>query len=45
MIPCDFKYPREKVCIKDAYKQFNNWGRNKVVDTDWYLYPEEGLVY
>jgi hypothetical protein len=42
MIPCDFKYPIEKTCIKDAYKQFNNWGENPINSTDWYLYPEDG---
>ena len=42
MIPSDFKYPIEKTCIKDAYKQFNNWGENPINSTDWYLYPEDG---
>lgn len=45
MIPSDFRYPKEKICIKNAYKKFNNWGTNKIVDTDWYKYPEEGLVF
>ena len=36
MIPSDFKYPLEKVCIKDAYALFNNWGQNSVSYTDWY---------
>lgn len=44
MIPTDFKYPIEKVCIKDAYLQFNNWGQNRITSTDWYKYPTE-LVY
>lgn len=39
MIPYDFKYPLEKVCIKDAYSEFNNWGMNKVESTDWYTKP------
>ena len=42
MIPCDFAYPKERTCINDAYKQFNNWGENPVNSTDWYLYPEDG---
>jgi hypothetical protein len=42
MVPCDFKYPLERVCIKDAYLKFNNWGKNAITDTDWYLYPEDG---
>ena len=36
MIPSDFKYPLEKVCIKDAYKDFNSWGQNSVTYKDWY---------
>lgn len=45
MIPYDFKYPLEKVCIKNAYSRFNEWGQNKVVSTDWYVYPNEGSVW
>ena len=45
MIPFDFKYPTEKVCIKDAYKEFNNWGSNPVLSTNWYTKPVEGKVY
>lgn len=45
MIPSDFRYPLEKICVKDAYKNFNNWGRSKVTSTDWYLYPTEGKVW
>ena len=44
MIPCDFAYPKEKICIKDAYKEFNNWGENPVISTDWYLNPVEDKV-
>jgi hypothetical protein len=44
MIPFDFRWPLERVCIKDAYLQFNNWGVSLVEDTDWYLYPEENKV-
>ena len=44
MIPTDFAYPKEKVCVKDAYKQFNNWGTNPVSSTDWFEYPEEDKV-
>lgn len=44
MIPCDFAYPKEKVCIKDAYKQFNNWGDDPVSSTDWYQHSEDGKV-
>jgi len=45
MIPSNFKYPLEKVCIKDAYKEFNNWGQNSVSYTDWYTKPVSGKVY
>ena len=44
MIPCDFKYPIEKTCIKNAYTNFNSWGENPVTSTDWYLNPIEGKV-
>jgi hypothetical protein len=45
MIPFDFKHPTEKVCIKDAYKDFNNWGSNPILSTNWYTKPVEGKVY
>ena len=45
MIPNDFKYPKEKTCIKDAYLQFNNWGQNRITSTDWYKYPEVDKVF
>ena len=45
MIPFDFKYPIEKVRINEAYKEFNNWGSNPVLSTNWYTKPESGKVY
>ena len=45
MIPYDFKYPLERVCIKDAYSRFNSWGKNSVTSTDWYKFPVEGKVF
>ena len=49
MIPNDFKYPLEKVCVKDAYNvdghKFNSWGDNPITSTDWYKYPVTGKVY
>lgn len=45
MLPCDFKYPLEYICIKNAYTLFNNWGQNAVTDTGWYLTPEDDKVY
>jgi hypothetical protein len=44
MIPYDFRWPKERICIKDAYLMFNNWGANPVVSTDWYKFPEEDKV-
>lgn len=45
MIPFEFKYPLERTCITDAYKEFNNWGSNPVNSTNWYTKPVEGKVY
>lgn len=49
MISYDFKWPLEKVCIKDAYNveghKFNSWASNAINSTDWYKFPIEGLVY
>ena len=45
MIPNDFKYPLEKVCVKNAYTEFNNWGQNSVTSTDWYTKPVSGKVH
>ena len=45
MLPYDFKYPLEYICIKEAYSLFNNWGQNAVKDTDWYLFPVDDKVY
>jgi hypothetical protein len=45
MIPYDFRWPLERICIKNAYLQFNNWGMGLIEDTDWYKYPEEEKVY
>ena len=45
MIPYDFKWPLETICIKDAYLKFNEWGQGLVTDTDWYKYPIEGRYY
>ena len=45
MIPNDFLYPKERVCIKDAYTEFNNWGRSHVTSTDWYKHPTASATY
>jgi hypothetical protein len=38
MIVYDFNFPKEKVCIKDAYKQFEEWGKNRNNNKWWYMY-------
>lgn len=45
MIPYDFKWPLERICINKAYLKFNEWGTGLVTSTDWYKYPEEDKVW
>ncbi|MBO4429920.1 MAG: LruC domain-containing protein [Bacteroidaceae bacterium] len=46
MIPEDFRYPLEGVCIKDAYPAFVNWAKDRTQNTNWYLTPEiESVTY
>lgn len=45
MVPYDFRWPLERICVKDAYKSFNNWATNEITDTDWYKFPELDKVY
>ena len=45
MVPADFLYPREKKAIHIAYPEFNNWGVNPVMSTDWYTKPNYSEVY
>ena len=45
MIPNEFKYPLERVCIKDAYTQFTDWGTHPILSTLWYTYPNTKLIY
>jgi len=45
MIPNDFEYPREKICVKDAYPQFNSWGQNSISSVLWYTAPKKERVY
>ena len=41
-----FLYPLEKVCVKNAYPRFNEWGvDNTIISTTWYLDPVESKVY
>jgi hypothetical protein len=45
MIPDDFQYPLERICVKDAYPQFNNWGENSITSTRWYEAPTKARVF
>lgn len=45
MIPYDFRWPLERVCVKDAYLDFNNWGMMLIEETDWYKNPVEDKIY
>lgn len=45
MIPYDFKYPLEQVCVKDAYTEFANWGKKDILSSNWYTKPAKGKVY
>ena len=42
MIPRDFAYQKEKICIKYAYSGFNSWTTNPFTFTDLYFTPIEG---
>lgn len=46
MIPKDFRYPMEGVCIKNAYPAFVNWAKDRTQNQNWYLTPEmESVTY
>ena len=45
MIPGDFRYPLETICINKAYSEFNNWGVDFIISTDWYRHPNIDKVY
>ena len=46
MIPYDYEYPLEQVCVKDAYSKFIDWGTNPSADNrNWYMSGIEGKVY
>lgn len=45
MVPLDFSYPIEKICVKDAYYQFNQWGQNSSNSIDWYKNPTDDKAY
>lgn len=45
IVPENFKYPLERVCINDAYLKFKNWAQDMTTHTDWYTEPESEKVY
>ena len=47
IIPFDFQYPLERICVKDAYLgRFNEWGVNGVIDsTPWYKFAISSKVH
>lgn len=45
MIPYDFRWSLERVCIKDAYLDFNKWGMKLIEETDWFRNPVENKIY
>jgi hypothetical protein len=49
MVPYDFRYPLERICVKNAYSKFNSWGQGAVLTDDengfkWYLTFDENKV-
>ena len=49
MVPYDFRYPLEKICIKTAYPYFSVWAQGLSITDDengfkWYIHPVEGKV-
>ncbi|MBP5713398.1 MAG: LruC domain-containing protein [Prevotella sp.] len=49
MVPYEFRYPLEKICIKDAYRYFKDWAQGYGITDDeggfkWYLYFDENKV-
>jgi hypothetical protein len=45
MIADNFQYPEEKICVKDAYLEFNSWGQNPINSTRWYTKPNTSRIY
>lgn len=49
MVPYEFRYPLERICIKDAYTYFSVWAQGYSITDDengfkWYAHPVEGKV-
>lgn len=45
IVPLNFRYPKEKCSIINAYPTFKNWAQNRTANTDWYKYGVEGNLY
>ena len=46
IIPSDYLYPKEQICIKDAYKQFVEWGKAPgSSNRNWFRTPVDENVY
>jgi hypothetical protein len=46
IIPFDFQYPLERICVKDAYLgRFNEWGMGIIDNTPWYMFAITSKVY
>lgn len=44
LVPWDFKYPTERTPVNRAYTEFNSWGTDAIISTDWYKRPVLSLV-
>lgn len=46
VIPGKWQWPKEQVCIKDAYPTFVDWAHDVSNPTakNWYMFPEDGQV-
>lgn len=44
LIPWDFLYPTERTPVKTAYPDFNTWGTNSILSSDWNKNPIRSLV-
>ena len=45
IIPGDFNYPNEGVCINNAYEKFRNWANNASQYNEWIYWAEEEKTY
>ena len=46
IIPSDYLYPKERICIKDAYEEFVNWAENSnSSNRSWFRNYVEEYIY